>query len=158
MSLLGDPAGRGSGRQGFTLIEVVIVLFVLGLAAAVVVPSVGRGSDALRTRADVAGFSAFLRHAREQAITRGEPHEVRVDPEARLLVLALSGSEAVRASKRLSSRLRIEAHPPSALTVQFLPHGLSTGGSFRIEGPGGRIYLVSVHPLTGRVTNRRADS
>lgn len=143
---------------GFTLIELAVVLFILGLATAVVVPSVGRGTEALRARAEVAGFSAFLRYAREQAVTRREIQEVRVDPQARLVTLTAPGKDKVRASRRLSETLRVDASPPSALTVRFLPQGLSSGGTFRIEAPGGRVFVVTVDPLTGRVAQRRGQT
>lgn len=144
-------------RRGYTLVEVVAVLFVLGLAAAVVVPGIGRGTEALRARAEVAGFSAFLRYAREQAVTRRETHEVKVDLEARVMRLAVPGSDKPSSYRRLGKDLRIEADPPSALTVRFLPHGLSSGGTFRIGAAGGRIWVVTVDPLTGRVLSRRPD-
>lgn len=146
----------GRRQPGFTLIEVVVVVAVLALAAAVTVPAIGRGTEALRARAEVAGLSAFLRHARQQAITRREAQEVRIDPEAHLAVLTGAGQAEVRSSRRLWADLRIEASPPAALTVRFLPQGLSTGATFRIEAPGRRVYLITVDPLTGRVINRRA--
>jgi general secretion pathway protein H len=149
-------ADRGRRQHGFTLIEVVVVMAVLALAAAVTVPAIGRGTEALRARAEVAGLSAFLRHARQQAITRRETQEVRIDPQAHLVVLAAAGAVEARSSRRLWTDLRIEASPPAALTVRFLPQGLSTGGTFRIEAPGRRVYLITVDPLTGRVVNRRA--
>ena len=149
-------AGSGPRQRGFTLIEVVVVMFVLALASAVVVPAVGRGTEALQARAEVAGLSAFLRYARQQAITRREAQEVRIDPQAHRAILTAVGSAEVRSSRRLRADLRIDASPPAALTVRFLPQGLSTGGTFRIEAPGGRVYLITVEPLTGRVLNRRA--
>jgi general secretion pathway protein H len=149
-------AGSGPRQRGFTLIEVVVVMFVLALASAVVVPAVGRGTEALQARTEVAGLSAFLRYARQQAITRRESQEVRIDPQAHRAILTAVGSAEVRSSRRLHSALRIDASPPAALTVRFLPQGLSTGGTFRIEAPGGRVYLITVEPLTGRVLNRRA--
>lgn len=142
---------------GFTLIEVVVVLFVLALATAVVVPGIGRGTEALRARAEVSGFSAFLRYAREQAITRRRTQEVRVDPDAHLIVLAEAGSDTVRSSRRIGREMKIAAEP-AALTVRFLPQGISTGGRFLLEAPGRRIYEVTVDPLTGRVVNRRLDT
>ncbi len=150
-------------RRGYTLMEVMVVLLVLALAAAVVAPAVGRGADNLRARAEVAGVASFLRAAREQAIARNAPYEVWVDPDAGLLVLKASsadgsGAGAVRATKRLSAPVRIEADPPLARTVTFLPQGLSSGGRFRIEAPGPRVYIVTVDPLTGRVATRRGDS
>lgn len=145
-------------KRGFTLVELVVTLFVLALAAAVVAPALGRGVDSLRGRVEVSGFAAFLRTAREQAITRGEPQEVRVDPDARELVLATPGSDVTRLSRRFNFLQAIEANPPDALVVTFQPQGLSSGGSFRIQAPGNRNYLVTVDPFTGRVSSRLADS
>ena len=150
-------ASRPGRPQGFTLIEVIVVLLVVGLGAAVVVPGIGRGVDALRARAEVSGFSAFLRYAREQAVTRRVSQEVRIDPGARMLVLTAAGSERARASRRIGEGVRIDATGPSGLVVKFLPEGRSSGAAFRIEGPGGRVYIVTVDPLTGRVVNRRGD-
>jgi len=150
--------------RGYTLIEVVVVLLVLALAAGVVVPAIGRSADTLRLRAEVAGVASFLRAAREQAITREMPYEVGVDSEASVLVLRVSAGDAgqsapaVRATKRLSPRLRLEADPPSARVITFFPQGLSSGGRFRIEAPGAVVYLVTVDPVTGRVATRRGES
>jgi general secretion pathway protein H len=145
-------------NRGFTLIEIAVVLLVLAVAAAVVVPAVGRGADALRARTEVAGFSAFLRYAREQAITRGEAQEVRVEPERGQMLLTPAGTTAVRSFRRFAIPLRIQLDPPRALTVRFSPQGLSSGGVFRIEAPGRRVWEVAVDPITGRVVNRRIDS
>jgi len=144
--------------RGFTLIEVIVVLLVVGLATAVVVPGIGRGVDAYRARAEVSGFTAFLRYAREQAVTRRVAQEVRVDPEARLLVLFAAGAERPRASRRIGEGVRVDATPPSSFVVKFLPEGRSSGGAFRIEAAGGRVFTVTVDPLTGRVVNRRGDA
>ena len=151
-------AARRRHPLGFTLIEVVVVMMVVGLAAAVVVPGVGRGVDAFRARAEVSGFSAFLRYAREQAVTRRVSQEVRIDPEARVILLTAAGSERARASRRIGQGVRIDATGASGLVVKFLPEGRSSGGAFRIEGPGGRVYTVTVDALTGRVVNRRGDA
>jgi hypothetical protein len=40
--------------------------------------------------------------------------------------------------------------------LTFLPHGMSSGARFLIEAPGSRAYVITVDPLTGRVTTRRA--
>ena len=50
--------------RGFTLLELIVSLFVIALAVGLVVPAVGRGTETLRGRSEVAGFSAMLRMAR----------------------------------------------------------------------------------------------
>ena len=140
-------------RGGFTFIEVVLVLFVLGVVAALAVPTIGRSLDTIRARADVAGFSAVMRHAREQAITSQRPHAVVVEPAERRLVI-LADEKEVRSSRTLSARLSIQAEPPAALTVRFEPHGVSSGGEFHLRS-GGVGYRVAIDGLTGRVRAER---
>jgi prepilin-type N-terminal cleavage/methylation domain-containing protein len=144
-------------KRGFTLIELSITLLVLALASAIVAPSVGRGLDGLRGRAEVSGFVGFLRAAREQAITRGEAQEVHLDPQTLTLIMSAEGSQAARSSRSFAYLLRIEPKPPNALMVKFQPGGLSSGGVFHLVAPGDRRYLVTVNPLTGRVASRLAD-
>lgn len=146
---------RPRGQTGFTLVELVVVLFLLSLAVGLVLPAVGRGVETLELRAQVAGFSAFLRYGREQAITRRVAHEVRVDPETHHVTLISVGSDSAKARKQLSPRIRISADPPQARVVTFSPHGFSSGASFKLEAPGGRVYRITVDPITGRVTNSR---
>lgn len=141
--------------RGFTLVELILVLFILALVASLALPPVGRGVDALQLRADVAALSTFFRFAREQAITKRQAHEVRIDPEARLLTLAVPSADSPRRSRRLSPRLAITAENPAGLSVTFFPEGLSSGGAFRLVSPEGRAIRVNVDPLTGRVTNTR---
>jgi general secretion pathway protein H len=134
---------------GFTLIEVILVLVVIAVAAAVAGPIIGRTAEGMRMRTEVAGFSATLRHAREQAVATQRPHRVEVHPaEHRLSIIA--DQSDVRLTRSLARQLTIEAIPPPALTVSFDPHGVSSGGDFRL-GAGAIVYLVSVDPLTGRV-------
>ena len=142
-------AAAAAVAPGFTLIEVVLVLFVIALAAAVAGPVIGRTTDGIRMRTEVAGFSATLRHAREQAVATQRPHRVEINPrEHRMTVIA--DESDIRLTRALARQLTVEAAPPQALTVNFEPYGVSTGGDFRLS-TGSIFYLVSVDPLTGRV-------
>lgn len=138
--------------SGFTLLELVVTLMVLALALAVVGPTIGRTTDSIRTRADVARFSALLRHAREQAITTRRPHELVIDPAAHRVTLR-SGEE-VRQTRNLPEHLSVQAEPPPALTVRFEPYGTTSGGAFRVVS-GSIRYRVTVDALTGRVRTAR---
>jgi len=143
------------GRRGFTLLELIVTLFVVALVTAIAVPTIGRSTEAMRVRADVATFSAMLRHARERAITTRKGHAVVVDPGAhRMSIVSGSGVGEVRESRSLPERLEITAEPPPALTVRFDPQGASSGGDFRLA-IGTITYRVTVDALTGRVRSAR---
>jgi len=143
-------------KRGYTLIETTVVLLVLALAAGIAAPAIGRGLDAIRLRAEVAGVASFLRAARERAITQRHALEVGIDGDGRTLLLR-AGEEDVQARRRLTG-LHIEGDPREARTVTFFAYGLSTGGRFRLEAPGPVVYIVTVSPLTGRVSTRRGES
>jgi len=143
-------------RRGFTLIELAMTLFVLALAVAVAAPSLARGVDTVKTRAETAGIATFLRAAREQAIARSRAYVVRVKTEAG--VIELSTGDRVLASRRIAQGVGVTVDQPTSGLVTFLPQGLSSGASIRVEGAGHRAYLVTVDALTGRVATRRSDS
>jgi general secretion pathway protein H len=143
-----------TARPGFTLIEVVVVVFLLAAAALITVPAMGRGTEGLRVRSEVAGFSAFLRRAREQAITRRELRVVSVNAAERVVVDETADHE-VRARRRLPDRMTIETDTAGPGGVRFSPEGLSSGGTFRLGMVGGVAYRVTVSGVTGRVTSQR---
>jgi general secretion pathway protein H len=148
--------GHAAKVAGFTLLELIVALAVLALAAAVVTPAVGRGADSLKARAEVAGFAATLRHARERAITSQRSYRVAIDPEAHKVVIeGLQASEddkEVRETRTLSSRLVLEATRGTEVT--FDARGMATGGHFKVTA-GGIVYHVTVDRLTGRVRTTR---
>jgi prepilin-type N-terminal cleavage/methylation domain-containing protein len=141
------------GARGFTLLELIVTLLIVAIAVGLVAPAIGRSTEAVRTRAEVAGFSATFRHAREQAITTQQPFTVVVNPSSRLQTVT-TGEDEVRWTRTFSARLTIEAEAPSALTVRFEPQGNSSGGKFRLSA-GTAAYRVTIDAVTGRVKNRR---
>jgi general secretion pathway protein H len=141
------------GARGFTLLELIVTLLIVAVAVGLVAPAIGRSTEAVRTRAEVAGFSATFRHAREQAITTQQPFTVVVNPSSRLQTVT-TGEDEVRWTRTFSARLTIEAETPSALTVRFEPQGNSSGGEFRLSA-GTAAYRVTINAVTGRVKNRR---
>jgi prepilin-type N-terminal cleavage/methylation domain-containing protein len=143
-------------KRGFTLIELAVTLLVLALAVSVAAPSLARGVDTMRVRAETAGVATFLRAARERAITHNRSCEVRVNPDEG--VIELRTGETVLAIRRSAPGVRVTLDPPTSRTVTFLPQGLSSGAQILVEGPGRRAYLVTVDPLTGRVGTRKLDT
>ena len=139
-------------QRGFSLLELIVVLSILALAAGLAAPSISRSTDALRTRAEVAGFSAVLRHAREQAITTRQAHRVVVEPdEHRMRVYA---GEEVRRTRVIPSRWSVDTLGDASLAVRFEPHGTSTGGQYRIVADN-VVWRVTIDAFTGRVRTTR---
>ena len=159
-------------RAGYTLMELVVVLALLAIATALVGPAVGRTAEDVAARAQVASVAAFLRGAREQAVTSRQTVEVRVDRDAHALLLwrtARDGQdtpparrafaaglrrEGAAAPRAFAAALRVEsAATPSA--ILFQPQGMSSGARVMVETTGPRLFVVTVEALTGRVTTQR---
>ena len=146
---------REVAAAGFTLLELIVALFVIALAVALAGPVVSRSTDSLRGRADVARFSAMLRHARDQAITTRRGHAFVVDPPGHRAMIVAAPDE-VRQTRVLSVGLEVVATPPEALSVRFEPNGVSSGGDFRLT-TGQMRFRVRVDQLTGRVRIERQE-
>ena len=144
----------GGRLRGFTLIELVVTLFVLTLAATVVAPSVVTSVETLKARTEAAGLATFLRGAREQAVTHHRAYEVRVKSEEG--VVELRTGDTVPATRKLAAGVRVTVDPP-ARAITFLPQGFSSGARLRVE-LGSRAYLIVVDPLTGRVATTRVNA
>jgi type II secretory pathway pseudopilin PulG len=82
--------------------ELVVVLAILAVAAALIGPAVGRAADAARARAEAGAVAAFLRAAREQAVTGRQPVEVTLDRESHALLLQRRAREGEPPSLTLS--------------------------------------------------------
>jgi prepilin-type N-terminal cleavage/methylation domain-containing protein len=139
--------------RGFTLLELIVTLVVIAVAAGLVAPAIGRSTESLRVRAEVAGFSATFRHAREQAITTRQAFTVQVSLANRMLTVT-TGEDEVRWTRALSKRVELRADTPGSLAVRFEPQGTSSGGEFHLMS-GKIVYRVTVDAVTGRVRNQR---
>ncbi len=139
-------------QRGFTLLELVVVLFVIALAAGLAAPTVGRSTDSLKVRGEIAGFSAVLRHAREQAITTRRTHRVVVDATGHQ-VRVFAGDE-LRRTRAIPERWTIQAAGNTGLAIRFEPHGGSTGADYRIA-VNDVTWRITVDPMTGRVRSAR---
>lgn len=85
-----QPAGRSARRAGYTLIEVLITIAVLGILAAVVIPQIGASApDQVTGIAQV--LASDLDYARSLAISNGSQYKLTFDLTENHYVLTHSG-------------------------------------------------------------------
>ena len=147
----GLPGRREGQRQlvAGELEEGVAAVDDVRLARAPAAFLIHRHGVAPGVRADVAGFAALFRHAREQAITQRRPLRVVVEPGAHRVTIVAGESDLLR-TRVFSERLAIEPAASNAGAVRFEPEGTSTGGEYRLHS-GDTAYRVTVDSVTGRV-------
>jgi general secretion pathway protein H len=134
---------------GFTLIEMLVVLTIIGLVAALGFPALRRPPDSLRLEAATRTLASALRLSRAQAIARNADVAVTIDTDRRMFE-----SSAVRATALdpdISLKMifaATERRGRAAGAIRFFPDGSSTGGDIVLI-LGARQARISVNWLTG---------
>ncbi|MGK9230387.1 prepilin-type N-terminal cleavage/methylation domain-containing protein [Inquilinus limosus] len=139
------------GSAGFTLIEMLIVLVILGLAMAVVGLAVPdwRARSALREAG--AGLERLLTQARDAALRQRTPVLVRFDPEDRRIgIPALDRWQAVPDGFELTLTGAAIEPGGDAPALLFLGDGSSSGGVLTLARGDHRLAL-RIAWLTGGV-------
>lgn len=144
----------GCRARGFTLLELLLVLLLLGLAYGLAGPLFGDKPAGAEMRAATRQLAAGLRKARSVAITQRRDAVLTLDVEAR--TFSVSGDPRVYALPRLLD-YRLYTASAEALdervgSIRFFSDGSSTGGRVTASAPGGPSQSVDVDWLTGRAT------
>jgi len=147
-------AGSKTGGEaaGFTLIELVVVLFIAGLLIAVAPPLISAAMPGVELKGTAREIAAALRFARNQAVLRQTDAAVRLDLEARRY--SVSGRPKLNAIPEGIAvdldTVQAELTEGRGGSIRFFPDGSSTGGRVTLSR-GEAVYKVDVDWLTGRV-------
>jgi general secretion pathway protein H len=149
------PAARaetGSAERGFALIEILCVLAIIGLLAAIILPAIPRATSRARLESYAVETAALLKADRNAALRRQVQVTTRVDAAERLIRSGVTGRSIripgdVSLQAMLASRC---ADRNAGRSIDFFPSGMSCGGVITLARPG-MGFEVRVNWLTGGV-------
>jgi general secretion pathway protein H len=150
-------ARAGARQDGFTLIEVLVVLLIVGMALGLVLTRGPPRSPALQARTAIRELAQDLRLARGRAIALDRPVGVTLDAAAHGWRLDGSPPRALPPTLNVAMLTVASLSPaPEAGRIVFAPDGSSSGGKIDLSGANLRMR-VTVDWLTGRVGVAGAD-
>lgn len=143
---------RASRAHGFTLLEMLAVILLIGIAAAAVSVSVSQGLASARVNAASVEMAAALRATRAQAIVTGKEQVFDVDIRKNTYKGADHRDVRLPSGMKLSITSAKEDQPNSSTgRIRFFPDGSSTGGHITLQREQ-RKWQVNVSWLTGAVS------
>ncbi len=147
-----------SGRNGFTLIELVLVLFVIGIASALAVGILYRSMDNIRLKTSAKELSASLRYARSHAVAEKKIYSFVMNKNGYGLYTEQydkSDADYEKTSlvfqKILPQGIIAEYQEIEDIRIDFYPQGDSTGGEIKLKNEKGSVMVITVEKITGKV-------
>ncbi len=171
--------GALSDEKGFSLLELIVVLLIIGIVAALSVPAIHRGWINLQCKQAATRMARLLRYAHQQAILTKQVHYVRIDLDGhltRVLRVEPRGSEIEEGEPPPPPRALVTFQFPSTVRPRlidrqgavvidsgkrdllFYPTGYSTGEAIELINTLGTVYRIVVDPVTGTPTISREVS
>jgi len=148
---------------GFTLVEVVIVLIIMAVGAALAGIAI-TSSSGLTMKTFARELSATLRYARNHAVS--EKHAFcfvinkdeglyrlygkKVDEEGKLIpVIEKPIPEDIE--------MVINNEDEDFFEVEFFPHGNTSGGVIEVQNKRGKVLLIAVNRLSGKIEVKEGE-
>lgn len=139
-------------QRGFTLLEMVCVLAIIALLAAVLLPFIPRQTSRSQLQAYALQVATMLKADRNAAINRNTSIATLVDAPSRVI-----HSGASWAAMRIPTDVRFDAllprtckHQAALSTIRFFADGSSCGGTIALTRFDAG-YEIRVNWLTGRI-------
>ncbi len=139
------------GQAGFTLIEIMLVLVIIGMIYSLAPPLFHKAFPALKLKAVTRDLLQEIRYVQQSAITTGQPTAMRIELSEDRYASDQINAGALR---QLPEGFHFARQPGSSLEqildLRFYPDGSASGGEIRIEA-GSRSYTIRVDWLTSQV-------
>jgi prepilin-type N-terminal cleavage/methylation domain-containing protein len=142
--------------RGFTLLEVIIVVVIIGVIAMMSLPTIQAGTRQAAVRRSVRAFISAARQASTRAVTTRKPASLIVWPDD--AEFGVEGTDARVELPDFADFGDIEggraAEGDDEIRFDFYPTGSAAGGSVQIEftrSDRRQVYTLIIDPLISRV-------
>ncbi len=139
---------RASFNNGFTLLEIIVVLIIFSLTVALAAPSVVSGLGKAGLKSTTRKMASTLEYTKNMALRERSVYYAEALGD-RLIVMEL-GAEA--ASREIKAASETEVTSKGGTVIAFYPGGGSSGGLFEVRYlKDDSYYTIKVDAPTGKV-------
>lgn len=145
----------GISSRGFTLLEIIVVLFIISIALGIVLPSINIERS---LSSEVKRFASVLRYILDEAATKKETLYLTVKlPEKRIIYELSEGKKEESLPHLLEIRSSSKGNiKDSNLTIFFYPSGVREAFVFMFQDKK-EGYEVKINPVSNRVKIERVN-
>lgn len=138
--------------NGFTLMELMIVMAIIALAGAVIIPRIG-SNDSKLYRAQLKTLTATLNYNRRSAVVMNRPFEMTLFPftENNDTTNKLKKGDWASQGADIQWQSDTQKLQNKVFTIRYFPQGGATGGTIRLQH-GRFIARLRIDGITGKVT------
>jgi general secretion pathway protein H len=148
----------GSDSSGFSLLELVLVLLLLGLSSLIVIPNIQKGLQDREVKASVLALAAVARDLRSRALQQGIPQQLILDVVQNSYRVDRDREVQLPLDVKFAEVLGGEMLGGGARQFLFFPNGSSHGGQIALSGGKHALrYSIHLEPLTGKIAVARDD-
>lgn len=148
---------------GFTLLEIMLVMTIIGIASILIVPNVGN-LESRTFAAQVRQVNSLLNYARRSAVVRGMPSTVSFladaseddqpdNPLGNPLANNIGQWQSAGIGLRFRDSTERELEIEEKIEITFYPEGGSTGGTLLLTQQEQLVAIV-INPFTGRISTK----
>lgn len=146
--------------QGFSLFELILVLFLVALIMGLTSPFLFKTLDRIKSKTSARSIATVLRYARSKSISEKIPYTFNANIDTNQYWINNIKTEKSSEVKQLDSRLRIiqfidsdEEVNTGPFYIVFYPQGNSSGGEILIETAKEEDkirHTITLDPVTGK--------
>jgi general secretion pathway protein H len=133
-----------TSQSGFTLLELVVVLVIVGMLSAVTIPAFSAGPPDDPAAVGASEVVSLLRTARSRALTHAQSVTLRIDARARMFTLATETDDSIEQIAEgiitLPQGTTLGATASSAL-FRFAATGAARGDTLFVRGDGPAVAV-----------------
>jgi general secretion pathway protein H len=148
----------GNDSRGFSLLELVLVLLLLGVSSLIVIPNVEKGLQNREVKGSALALAAVARDLRSRALYDGIPRQLVLNLPQNSYWVERDREVQLPSGVKFAEVDGGEMLDGGGRQFLFFPNGSSHGGAIALSDNRHLFrYSIRVEPLTGKVEVFRSD-